>query len=217
MLPLKDFFRLIDEHFGVRIQIMTLEHALESAATQFRIVQKRLLSKYKHKSPSDLLNLDLLLKESFMRINTLAEKMEKCKTQLTVACAKLSCAIHLLLLLLRFKFGLDSKNAFLTEAFLSPDVADDTESQGWEERTKASILYVLKNILVKERPKGVAPPQTMNLMADTSKLKRHIQLFCDRLSKGLRLYKPSSRNLKKNRRRVPKPEDTKGRPSDQKN
>mmetsp|Transcript_9744 Transcript_9744/g.17769 ORF Transcript_9744/g.17769 Transcript_9744/m.17769 type:complete len:906 (+) Transcript_9744:236-2953(+) len=195
-LPLKDFFRVLDAHFDIRIQIMTLEYALEAAAHQFRTVQKRLVARYKTKNPSPLLDLDLLLHDSFMRLNTLSDKMEVQKKALDVACSNLSCATHLLLLLIRFKFQLDSKNAYLLEAYLSPVIENDTDSQGWEERTKAAMLHLLRSVLVKSGTKNSMPALPMTLMSDTSKLKRNIQLVCERLSKGYRFVRASRKKGK---------------------
>ncbi len=197
MLPLKDYFRLIDEHFNQRVVLMRLEATLEFTANQFRAVQRRLLVRFKHKNPAPLNNLDLLLRETFMRLNALADSVVACKQKLKAAASNLSCGTHLLLLLVRFKFGLDAKNAYLMEAFLSP-VVDDTEKQGWEERTKASMMHLLRSVLVKSDRKksGMMPGANVSMISDTTKLKRHIQLVCERLSKGYRLYQPMIRSSK---------------------
>jgi len=219
VLPLKQYFGLIDNHFNLRLQIMTVEHALDGAAHQFRSIQKRLLQRYRHKNPTALMDLDLLLHESFMRLNALSNRMLNCKKQLEVACSNLSCATHLILLLIRFKFGLDSKNAYLMEAFLSPIVADDTDAQGWEERTKAAMLHLLRSVLVKQSrgSKSTQFPQSqMTLMDDTSKLKSNIQQVCERLSKGYRLYRSTTNNKKKEFSTTPKASSPPSRPTERK-
>lgn len=199
LLPTKEYFRLIDKHFEIRLAMMQLSHALENSASQFRVVQKRLLVRYKHKNPSPLMDLDLLLHETFMRLNALSDRMQKCEADLRVASSNLSCGTHLLLLLLRYKFRFDSKNAYLMEAFLSP-IVTDSNGQGWEERTKASMLHLLRSVLVKsDRAKpNMFQASTVEMMSDTSKLKRNIQLVCERLAKGYRVYKPAVRKKPSN-------------------
>jgi Bardet-Biedl syndrome 9 protein len=46
-LPLADFFMTIDEHFACRLELQKLNLALNDRAHQYRVVQKRLLLRFK--------------------------------------------------------------------------------------------------------------------------------------------------------------------------
>ena len=56
-----DLFEAIDKHFTYRHEIRTLKKVLEDRTYQFRIIQKKLLNRFKDKNPSPLNNLDFLL------------------------------------------------------------------------------------------------------------------------------------------------------------
>ena len=51
----------IDKHFAYRTEIKALRKILEDRSYQLRIIQKKLLSRFKDKNPSALNNLDFLL------------------------------------------------------------------------------------------------------------------------------------------------------------
>lgn len=63
-LPLQEYFTIIDQHFDSRLEDKRLTIALEERAKQFRAVQKRLLTKFKDKTPVPLANMDTLLETS---------------------------------------------------------------------------------------------------------------------------------------------------------
>ena len=63
----------------------------------------------------------------------------------------------------------------------------DNEHQGWEEAVDASLTHLLKTSLAKSVKDSSAVQQPLAMPKDTSKLKRHIQIVCDRLSKGASL------------------------------
>jgi len=46
-LPLQDLFLVIDEHFGFREHLKNLKVQLEQKTSQFRIIQKRMLTRFK--------------------------------------------------------------------------------------------------------------------------------------------------------------------------
>jgi hypothetical protein len=60
---------------------------------------------------------------------------------------------------------------------------------GWEERVNCALVQALRTGLAKpgkESLAGSAPPKP-KMAADTKKLKKHMTLVCDRLSKGMSL------------------------------
>ena len=46
-LPLQDFFVVIDEHFTLRERLRALKNQLEQKTSQFRVIQKRMLTRFK--------------------------------------------------------------------------------------------------------------------------------------------------------------------------
>lgn len=90
-LPLSDYFEIIDNHFTVRAHTTLLlalilpppplpscpqlrqsveqcELLLSRHAQQFRSIQKRLLTRFKDKTPVGLAHLDTLLDGTFMQV-----------------------------------------------------------------------------------------------------------------------------------------------------
>uniref|UniRef100_G1PG43 Bardet-Biedl syndrome 9 n=1 Tax=Myotis lucifugus TaxID=59463 RepID=G1PG43_MYOLU len=60
-MPLQEYFALIDHHFELRINGEKLEELLSERAVQFRAIQRRLLTRFKDKTPAPLQHLDTLL------------------------------------------------------------------------------------------------------------------------------------------------------------
>ncbi|XP_063465758.1 protein PTHB1 isoform X13 [Symphalangus syndactylus] len=125
-IPLQEYFELIDHHFELRINGEKLEELLSERAVQFRAIQRRLLARFKDKTPAPLQHLDTLL--------------------------------------------------------------DGTYKQGWEETVDAAISHLLKTCLSKSsKEQALNLNSQLNIPKDTSQLKKHITLLCDRLAKGGRL------------------------------
>ena len=122
---------------------------------QFRIVQKRLLVRYKEsRNPAPLNSLDKVVDGTHAQLLRLSQRTEEAQVVLLKASKELSCAFSLLLLLCKFKFDLDEANFELLRAYLSPHVegADDGEASaccGWEERTDAAMTFLLRTSLSK--------------------------------------------------------------------
>lgn len=62
---MRDLFDLIEMHFGLRHAEKKLLKYLEQRTVQFRMIQKRLLNRFKDKNPSPLNNLDFLLNHTY--------------------------------------------------------------------------------------------------------------------------------------------------------
>lgn len=66
--PFAEYFAAIEGHFGTRLQLRALYSRLNDAAHLFRVIQKKLLARFKDKNPSPLAGLDVLLRETHARI-----------------------------------------------------------------------------------------------------------------------------------------------------
>lgn len=60
-------------------------------------------------------------------------------------------------------------------------------TQGWHEQVDATITFLLRNCLAKSSKDATLNPQPIQMLTDTIKLKKHLALLIDRLSKGGKL------------------------------
>ena len=74
--------------------------------------------------------------------------MEKIQLDLKESAGRLSSAVRLVLLLMKYRFNLDEKNFEVLESHLTP-IVDDTPEQGWEERVDAAMTHLLRTSLAK--------------------------------------------------------------------
>jgi Bardet-Biedl syndrome 9 protein len=171
--------------------------ALNDRAQQFRLLQKRLLVRFKDRNPAPLASLDVLLAGTHAALVDLADRYDVAQRALAAAGNRLDCVVRLLLLLLRHRFHLDDDNAAALAAHLSPDArgagSGDPDEQDWEERADAALTHLLRTTLARTgrdsdaaaaAAAAAVPAGPLTLPADTARLKKHLTLVCDRLSKG---------------------------------
>ncbi len=91
---------------------------------QFRSIERRLLSRFRDKTPSSsaLANLDTLLEGTHRQIAAAAEALEECDAELASSSCNLSCITQLLLLLARLSTGMSAEEVDRLRAALSPVV-----------------------------------------------------------------------------------------------
>jgi len=185
-LPLQDFYTMIDHHLESRHLLLQKNSELNDCAHQFRIIEKRLLVRFKDKNPAPLASLDTLMEESFKKLLLLAQEVERAQVQLKLAANQLSCTTYLILMLIRYRFSLDDKNFAVLSSHFCPDVVDNPE-QGWEELLDSSMTYLLRTVLAKNAKDSALLQASVTMPTDASKLRKHISIVCDRLNKGHRL------------------------------
>ena len=76
----------------------------------------------------------------------------------------------------------DSDYNVLTAA-LSPRVTTETD-QGWEESTDAAVTHLLRTTLSKSQKEATLSVAAVEMPSESSKLKKHIALLCERVLKG---------------------------------
>ncbi|NXT68361.1 PTHB1 protein, partial [Chaetops frenatus] len=64
-IPLQEYFELIDRHFEIRLNAEKYQELLSERAVQFRAIERRLLTRFKDKTPAPLQHLDTLLEGTF--------------------------------------------------------------------------------------------------------------------------------------------------------
>lgn len=132
VLPLDDFFSVIDAHFAARKQLSANAQALSQRAEQFRVVQKRLLVRYKDKTPLPLGPLNALLEGSFRDLQEAGVLVERTQREVRRGHARLQGAARLTVLLVQSRFGLSKENAEALRSYLCVG-AEETQEIGWPE------------------------------------------------------------------------------------
>uniref|UniRef100_A0A8C4F9G1 Bardet-Biedl syndrome 9 n=1 Tax=Dicentrarchus labrax TaxID=13489 RepID=A0A8C4F9G1_DICLA len=198
-LPLQEYFLSVDHHFQLRVSAQQYQDLLSERAVQFRAIQRRLLTRFKDKTPAPLQNLDTLLDATYSQVMALAEAAEENRALLEEAFVRLRSATHLLVLLLSLWQGLTPDQTAILEATLLP-LLQDTPQLGWEESCDAAVSHLLRTCLSRS-PKDQATSlaqaggPVLGLPKDTARLKKHITLLCDRIGKGGRLTLASEANV----------------------
>ncbi|XP_004677203.1 PREDICTED: protein PTHB1 [Condylura cristata] len=186
-IPFQEYFELIDHHFELRINGEKVEELLSERAVQFRAIQRRLLARFKDKTPAPLQHLDALLDGTYKQVIALADAVEENQDNLFQSFTRLKSATHLVILLIGLWQKLSADQIAILEATFLP-LQQDTQELGWEETVDAAISHLLKTCLSKSsKEQALNLSSQLNMPKDTSRLKKHITLLCDRLAKGGRL------------------------------
>ncbi|TRY97356.1 hypothetical protein DNTS_031697 [Danionella cerebrum] len=64
-IPLPEYFEIVDHHFELRVNAQKYQDLLSERAVQFRAIQRRLLTRFKDKTPGPLQNLDSLMEGTY--------------------------------------------------------------------------------------------------------------------------------------------------------
>jgi Bardet-Biedl syndrome 9 protein len=185
-LPLHDYFSLMDDHFGLRKHLYDLADELRDRTRQFRIIQKRLLVRFRDRNPTVVDSLESLLRMSFDQVNQIADNIDEAQRTLVVVSSHLSAATELIILLIKYRFDMDESNTeVLRNHFCS--VVEDSQEQGWEEQTDAALQNLLKTSLARNAKERNMIVGQMKMQHDTTRLKKRITNVIDRLAGGARL------------------------------
>ncbi|XP_072524560.1 protein PTHB1 isoform X2 [Salminus brasiliensis] len=194
-IPLAEYFETVDHHFELRVNAQKYQDLLSERAVQFRAIQRRLLTRFKDKTPAPLQNLDTLMEGTYRQVIALADAAEENRACLVQAFSRLRSATHLLILLVSLWQGLGTDQTTILEATLLP-LLQDTPQLGWEESVDAAVSHLLRTCLSRSpKDQAVSLSTTqLSMPKDTSRLKKHITLLCDRIGKGGRLSLSSEAN-----------------------
>ena len=64
-VPFDEFFCVIELHFQTRLYLIKLLSQLNDRSHQFRMIEKRLLIRFKDRNPSSLAGIDIIMRESY--------------------------------------------------------------------------------------------------------------------------------------------------------
>ncbi|XP_023709246.1 protein PTHB1 isoform X3 [Cryptotermes secundus] len=183
-LPLHELFSEIGTHFFFREKARKIQEELGQRTTQFRVIQRRLLAKFKDKTPTPLTNLDMLLKEAYQQILASTDEMEEIQQALLRSRCQLGCVTRLILLMMRLMNTVSEEDYSDLQAAL-PSTVYDAEEQGWEEVTDAALSHLLRTSLAKGSKTSQHLAQiALEPMKDITRFKKHISAVLDRISKG---------------------------------
>ncbi|KAK2506588.1 hypothetical protein MC885_003746, partial [Smutsia gigantea] len=117
----------------------------------------------------------------------LADAVEENQDNLFQSFTRLRSATHLVILLIGLWQKLSADQIAILEAAFLP-LQRDTQELGWEETVDGALSHLLKTCLSKSsKEQALNLSSQLNIPKDTSRLKKHITLLCDRLAKGGRL------------------------------
>ena len=193
-LPLQDFFITIDEHFNLRNNLVTMKQELDIKANEFRIIEKRMLTRFKDRNPTPLNNLDILLQKSYQDIIDLGNRIEEEQNVLKNCSHRLRVSIKLVLFLLRLRFTLPDEYYHEIAQYISYEIHNDETEFGWEETTYTNVSYLLKSFSAASKGEEVKDIHLQKL-EDTGKLKKIITNLLDKIAKyGLNIILPGMIN-----------------------
>ncbi|GBG31306.1 Rho guanine nucleotide exchange factor, putative [Hondaea fermentalgiana] len=188
-LPLAGLYAAVDEHHAARVALADAASELNDRAHQYRLIQKRLLSRYKDKNAPALRGLDALLQVTHDQIMDTVSALAEAKIARHVAAQRLSSTLGLLFQLTGYKYDLDRDDMEALHSHVPVNVwTCDGDTMGWEETVDLSITHLLRTTLAKN-PKDIAPAggfTQSTLAPDTSKVRKRLAMLFDRLSKGAR-------------------------------
>ncbi|XP_023231240.1 protein PTHB1-like [Centruroides sculpturatus] len=201
-IPLSDYFEIIEKHFECRMKLMQLEELLGQRTAQFRVVQKRLLTKMKDKTPTPLNNLDSLLEATHRQIITLTESIEEFTQELESCCCTLNSATLLITLLIKLTTNMTDDEYSVLQSVFFP-FSDVDSHKEWEETVNAAITHMLATYLIQSgKESSTVSAEKLEIMKDINKFKKHITVIVDRILKGARFNeseKSSTDNKKYNK------------------
>ena len=188
-LPTDEFRQVIDRHLQLRQTIEKNKEILEQYCVQFRAIQKRLLSKFKDKSPTSLDNLDSLLEATFRQVSLVSEVYLNTQRELSLVNNSLNCisSLYVMLVSLAFKFSKESIDVL--ESVLACPIKD-TADLGWEEIVNVSVANLLKTTLSKSNKDQTGQTQlaqSLKIPTDSSKIEEQIKSLVSKLESGASL------------------------------
>jgi Bardet-Biedl syndrome 9 protein len=157
-LPLNGLYNAIDAQHGRRLALAQAKSELNDRSHQYRLVQKRLLVRFKDRNAPPLNGLDTLLRISNDQLMATTESLAQCQEQLTVSASDLSACARMLLCLCALKHpALDDQDMRILSAHLSPHVLQmDGSKMGWKELVYLSITHMLRTVLAKTAKQSVS-------------------------------------------------------------
>jgi Bardet-Biedl syndrome 9 protein len=197
-IPLDAFFEEIAKHFAVRKSLRQYFSELNDASHRFRVIEKRLLTRFKDRNASNLGGMDILMRETYAQLLRLADVTQTAQQELQQRQASLGCISRLLAQLTGMRLQMTASDRNLLETYLCPTLpagsggsSDGVDSTGWEETVERGLTYLLKTALAKA-PKSSTKVSTapVDMPDSVDVLKQRISLVFVKLDEGKRIGMP---------------------------
>ena len=197
-LPLDAFFEEIDKHFAVRKSLRQYFSELNDASHRFRVIEKRLLTRFKDRNAGSLGGMDILMRETYAQLLRLSDVTQTAQQELQHRQANLGCISKLIAQLTGMRLQMTLSDRCLLETYLCPTLpagsggsSDGVDSTGWEETVERSLTYLLKTAMAKV-PKSTTKVNTspVDTPDNVDLLKQRISLVFVKLDEGKRLTIP---------------------------
>lgn len=140
-LPMHEYFTEVETHFHKRNKLAQLQEQLGQRCGQFRAIERRLLARFKDKTPSPLTNLDTLLEGTFRQILLVTDAIDECQEELRQSACNLACITNLILLLLRLSTSLPDEEVAKLKAALTSIVQGDQQQVGGALRETVGVTH----------------------------------------------------------------------------
>lgn len=196
-LPLPLFFEEIDRHLGARKRLQGIYNDLNDLAHLYRVIEKRLLTRFKEKNATPLGGLDDMLNDTYAKLTSAADAASVAQEELAVRHRGIDSIARVLAELSTLRAGVPAparqRNVLL--AYLCPSLlvgtgscSGELEGTGWEEMCAVGLTFALKTALAKTPDPSYRVASKAPLMPeDSDVLKQRITLLFDKLEQGASL------------------------------
>ena len=192
-LPVDEWRACVDKHLTLRRASEANKEVLAKACVQFRAIQKRLLVKYKDKSPSSLENMDALLEATYLHIVAMSQVCMAGEQEVSAAASSLRALTSLMALLAGLAFDLKPDAIELLQSAMSSSLAD-TADLGWEEVVHAAMANLTRHGLTKssagknqqqqQQQQSRDYANQLKMPADSHRLEKQMRSLIGKLESG---------------------------------
>ncbi|XP_044732129.1 protein PTHB1 [Chrysoperla carnea] len=183
-LPISQLLDAIDRHFKSRQNVLELQTESAQYATQYRMIEKRLMSKLKEKTPSTLTNLQMLLDDTNDLMLKSLYNLEESFSILALNQTRLSSTLYLILLLIELS-GVPKSIYLELKSALNCSVVEN-DNQGWEDVVDISLNHLLRTVFAKsEKDTYRANVESLTRLEDINKFKKHLHNILERVMKNM--------------------------------
>ncbi|KAF6204168.1 hypothetical protein GE061_002508 [Apolygus lucorum] len=183
---LNELFDATDNNIELRNLIRTLQDNIKVGTAQMRAVQRRMLSKMRDKTPSDLTALSDLISYTNDHVMQVSHDIETAQKDLKENCTRLGNLVKMTILLIKLTGSVNAEDLKqFSEALSHTDFI--SESQGWAEATEAGLNHMLRTTLARSMREQYMPPFSEgSVVTNSNNLKKYIAVVIDRMVKSIR-------------------------------
>lgn len=193
-LPLDALFVEAELHLAARKQLQEAYSELNDLSHLFRVIEKRMLTRFKDKNATPLSGLDSILEDTYGKVIGCGDKAEATQKELAMRHAEIEGVLRVLIELACMRLSLSSAHREALQGHLclgllagTGSCSDDLEATGWEEMCEASLTHLLKTRLSKKPKSTVAAPKRMDMPDTIENLKQRVSMLFVKLEEGGRL------------------------------